>query len=87
MITKERIPVKERAPEERIHDFEEVSLGYDLESATAEAERCIMCKKRPCIAGCPIELDIPKFIAELKEGEIDKAFATLTEYNCIPAIT
>jgi homotetrameric NADPH-dependent glutamate synthase len=87
VLAKERVQVKERPPEERITDFEEVSLGYDFESAQEEAARCIMCKNHPCTSGCPIEIDIPKFIQEVKDGDIEGAFNTLTQYNCIPGIT
>lgn len=87
MIVKERVQVRERPPEERLTDFEEVSLGYDLEAAKEEAARCIMCRNHPCTTGCPIEIDLPRFIQQVKDGKIEDAFATLTQYNCIPAIT
>jgi glutamate synthase (NADPH/NADH) small chain len=87
LIVKERVHVRERPPDERLTDFEEVSLGYDLEAAKAEAARCIQCRNHPCTKGCPIEIDLPRFIEQVKEGKMEDAFATLTQYNCIPAIT
>ncbi len=82
-----RIPVPERPPEERKHDFDEVPLGYTPEQAIAEAKRCLKCGKSPCVAGCPVEIDIPAFVTEIVEGNFKEALKMMKEYNCIPAVT
>jgi len=73
-------------PAVRSRAFVEVASGYTEEMAVAEANRCILCKNRPCIAGCPVEIDIPKFIQKVAEGDFEGAFQTLTEKNVLPAI-
>ncbi len=83
----DRINVPERGPEERVEDFEEVPLGYDEEQAMIEAERCLQCANKPCIGGCPVEIDIPRFVQQIADGEFQKALETLKETNFIPAIT
>ena len=60
-----------QAPEVRAHNFNEVALGYDQETALAEANRCLNCKNRPCVSGCPVNIHIPEFIAKVKEGAFD----------------
>ena len=62
-----KIPVREQEPKERAHNFEEVCLGYNEEEAKCEASRCINCKNAQCIKGCPVAIDIPGFIAQVKE--------------------
>ncbi|GAU76694.1 NADPH-dependent glutamate synthase [Fusibacter sp. 3D3] len=71
---------------ERITNFEEVALGYTLEEAMAEANRCLECKNKPCVSGCPVAIDIPKFIHEIKAGNLEKAFEVLSEYTSLPAV-
>jgi glutamate synthase (NADPH/NADH) small chain len=71
---------------ERIHNFYEVALGYDEEQALAEAERCLQCPKPQCVKGCPVDIDIPAFIKEIKEGNFLAASAKLKEKNSLPAI-
>ncbi len=71
---------------DRIHNFYEVALGYNEEQAVAEAERCLQCPKPRCIEGCPVDIDIPAFIKEIKEGNFLAASATLKEKNSLPAI-
>jgi glutamate synthase (NADPH/NADH) small chain len=73
-------------PQERVHNFHEVALGFPEELARAEAERCLGCKKYPCVAGCPVEIDIPAFIALIKAGDYAGAIRKLKEKNCLPAI-
>ncbi|NLN42276.1 MAG: NADPH-dependent glutamate synthase, partial [Clostridiales bacterium] len=68
------------------HNFEEVSLGYTLEEDIQEAQRCIQCKKPRCVAGCPVNVYIPKFIAHVAEGNIEKAAEVIKETNNLPAI-
>ncbi len=82
-----RVKVPERSPEERIDDFGEVPLGYSPDQAVEEAKRCLQCKKSPCISGCPVDIDIPKFVNEIAERDFKDALETLKEVNCIPAIT
>jgi len=71
---------------ERSHNFQEVALGYSEAMAVAEANRCIDCKNQPCIKGCPVEIDIPRFVTQVAAGDFRGAFATLSEKNLLPAI-
>src|SRR5574338_1028775 len=73
-------------PHERAHAFTEVALGYPVEAAVEEANRCIICKNRPCIAGCPVEIDIPKFVEQVAQQDFHGAWRTLTDKNVLPAI-
>ena len=73
-------------PAARGRAFVEVASGYTEEMAVAEADRCIMCKNRPCVAGCPVEIDIPAFVQQVAERDFDAAFRTLVEKNVLPAI-
>ena len=79
-------PMPEQAPEVRAHNFEEVALGYDEETAVAEAERCLHCKIPQCRKGCPVGIDIPEFIAKIKERDFDGAIAKIKESSSLPAI-
>ncbi len=83
---KERISMPQQAPEKRIKNFNEVALGYTLEMARKEAARCLQCKKQPCVAGCPVNIDIPGFIKEIKEGRVLDAIRTIKTTNTLPAI-
>jgi len=86
---RERIPrekMPEQAPEKRIHNFEEVPFGYTEEQAILEASRCIVCKKPKCVAGCPVNIDIPKFISQIVEGDFLAAARTVRATNSLPAI-
>jgi glutamate synthase (NADPH/NADH) small chain len=80
------IPMPKQKPEDRIHNFNEVAVGYTMEQAVAEAERCLQCPKPQCIQGCPVELDIPAFIKEIKEKNFDEAIRIVKEKNSLPAI-
>jgi glutamate synthase (NADPH/NADH) small chain len=71
---------------ERARNFEEVALGYPVDLAVLEAQRCIQCKNQPCIAGCPVEIDIPKFIGQVAERDFEGAYKTLMERNVLPAV-
>jgi glutamate synthase (NADPH) small chain len=73
-------------PDVRKANFEEVALGYTKEQAVAEASRCIGCKKPFCMQGCPVEVDIPSFLAQIKDGDFVGAAAKLKEKNSLPAI-
>lgn len=76
----------ERDPVERSRNFKEVNLGYSLADALAEAERCIMCSKPACIEGCPVSIDIPRFIRHLLVRDLDGALAVINESNLLPSI-
>ena len=76
----------ERDPVVRATNFQEVNLGYDLTLALQEAERCIQCKKPTCIAGCPVSIDIPRFIRHLLIRDLDGALAVINESNLFPSI-
>ncbi|MDN5310363.1 MAG: glutamate synthase small chain [Methanolobus sp.] len=71
---------------ERARNFEEVALGYIEEQAIAEASRCLECKNPKCVQGCPVEIDIPGFIAQMKAGDFDGAIATIKLTNSLPAV-
>ena len=79
-------PMPVQAPEVRAHNFEEVALGYDEETAVAEAERCLHCKVPQCRKGCPVSVDIPAFIAKIKERDYDGAIEKIKETNSLPAV-
>ena len=83
---KGRVPVREQDPKVRATNFEEVCLGYNKEEAMAEAERCLHCKNAKCVQGCPVNIDIPGFIAEVKEGNVEKAFKIIGQDSSLPAI-
>jgi len=88
-LAKHQIPrqkMPERPADSRRHDFDEVTLGYDEETAVAEASRCLACKNKPCVAGCPVEIDIPGFINRIRERDIAGAIHMIKQANCLPAI-
>lgn len=73
-------------PKTRAHNFDEVALGYTKEIALEEAARCLNCKNRPCVSGCPVNINIPDFIAQVKEGDIEGAYKTITATSSLPAV-
>lgn len=79
-------PMPERDALERSRNFKEVNLGYSLADALAEAERCIMCTKPTCIEGCPVGIDIPRFIRHLLVRDLDGARAVINESNLFPSV-
>ena len=86
---KEKVPrqaMPEQDPKERIRNFNEVPYGYTKEIAMAEASRCIQCKKPACVAGCPVDVDIPGFIKLIAEGKFTEAAWKLKETNALPAV-
>jgi glutamate synthase (NADPH/NADH) small chain len=83
---KKREHMKDRPVAERIRDFQEVPLGYTPEQAMEEAKRCIQCKKPLCVAGCPVEIDIPAFLKLVAEGDFEGAAKKIKETNALPAI-
>jgi len=82
--TKHKMP--EQDPKKRIKNFNEVPYGYDKETAIEEAKRCLQCKKKPCTEGCPVEIDIPEFIACIANGEFDKAAEIIKAKSNLPAV-
>ena len=82
----EKVKMPEQAPDVRNRNFEEVALGYTAEMAMEEAARCMGCKKQPCVGGCPVNVRIPEFLAEVKEGNFDKAYEIIHDTNALPAI-
>ena len=84
---KEKVPrhkMPEQEPQLRIRNFDEVPLGYTEEQAIAEAERCIQCKKPSCMAGCPVDVNIPAFVKLIAEGRFIEAALKLKETNAPP---
>lgn len=81
-----KIPVREQDPAVRATNFEEVCYGYNLEEAMQEASRCIQCKNPKCVAGCPVSIDIPGFIKEVTENNIEEAFKVISKYSSLPAV-
>ncbi len=81
-----RIAMPLQDPQERIHNYYEVALGYTEEMAVTEASRCLMCKKPLCVQGCPVEIDIPNFISKIQEKDFRGAYNAIKEDNALPAI-
>ncbi len=81
-----KVPVREQAPEVRATNFEEVCLGYNKEEAVEEANRCLGCKKAKCVEGCPVSINIPGFVHEVKEGNFEKAYQIISESSALPAV-
>ena len=81
-----KVPVREQEPQVRAANFEEVCLGYNKEEAMAGAERCLNCKNAKCIAGCPVAIDIPAFIEEVKKGELEEAARVIAKASALPAV-
>ncbi len=85
-IPQDRTPMPEQDPQARAKNFAEVACGYSLENALREAERCLLCPDQPCVAGCPVGIDIPGFIRKISEKNFRGAYDILTETNLLPAI-
>ena len=82
----DKTPMPEQDPIKRAGNYSEVALGYTDDNAKTEAERCIGCKHKPCVAGCPVEVDIPGFITKLAEGDPAAAYEIIRNTNALPAI-
>ena len=83
-MTKNPMPAQE--PDVRNKNFNEVALGYTEEQAIDEANRCLNCKHRPCVGGCPVQIEIPAFIAKVAEGDFEGAYEVITRSSSLPAI-
>jgi len=85
-FSKWKTPIKEQDPEVRRSNFKEVCLGYSIEEGMKEAARCLQCKTRPCVAGCPVAIDIPSFIKCIREGDMAGAAEVMNKYTNLPAV-
>lgn len=81
-----KIPMPEQEPHIRNKNFKEVSLGYTKEMAMEEAARCLNCKNKPCVNGCPVNVRIPEFIMKVVDGNFEEAYHILKSTNCLPAV-
>lgn len=84
IMKKHPMPVQD--PLVRNRNFKEVALGYDEETAIEEAKRCLNCKQRPCVTGCPVNIVIPEFIKYVAEGEFEKAYQVISASSALPAV-
>ena len=85
-MTPKKTAMPTREPSVRARDFDEVTLGYTAEMAIAEAKRCLNCKHKPCVSGCPVNIRIPEFIARVAEGDFDGAYEIICESSSLPAV-
>ena len=81
-----KCPMPVQDPEVRNKNFSEVALGYTAEMAVNEAKRCLHCKNKPCVSGCPVGIDIPGFIAKVAEEDFEGAFEVLSASSALPAV-
>ncbi len=81
-----KVPVREQEPKVRATNFEEVCLGYSQEEAVEEAARCLNCKNPKCVEGCPVHINIPGFIEQIKTGDFKKAYDVISESSSLPAV-
>ena len=81
-----KVAMPEQDPNVRNKNFEEVALGYTKEMAMEEAERCLHCKNKPCMQGCPVNVKIPEFIELVAKGDLLGAYAKIKETNALPAV-
>lgn len=85
-VKQEKTPISEQPPQVRVQNFNEVALGYSLSEALDEANRCLDCKKPTCIDGCPVHINIPKFIMEIRQRDFKASYETLKHDNMLPAV-
>ena len=81
-----KVPVREQDAKVRATNFEEVCYGYNKEEAVEESQRCITCKNAKCVEGCPVSIDIPAFIAAVKEEKFEEAFQVISKSSALPAV-
>ncbi len=79
-------PMPHQDPQVRAANFNEVALGYTREQAIDEAQRCLNCKNMPCVAGCPVKIHIPEFIAKVAEGDFEAAYQIIAKDSALPAV-
>ncbi len=82
-----KTPMTEANPDIRRRNFEEVAKGYTAEEAVNEAKRCLNCKNMPCVAGCPVNVRIPEFVAHVAAGEFEQAYAVIRSTNALPGVS
>ena len=82
-----KVPMPEQDPNVRNKNFLEVAMGYTEEMAMEEASRCLNCKHKPCVSGCPVNVRIPEFVAKVAEGKFEEAYEIITSTNSLPAIS
>ena len=85
-IQPKRCPMPTQEPKVRATNFEEVALGYSDETALSEASRCLNCKNSLCVAGCPVGIQIPRFIQKIKEGDMEGAYQVIAAHSSLPAV-
>ena len=85
-VVQKKNAMPEQLPSERSRNFKEVALGYTAEIAVEEAKRCLNCKNRPCVAGCPVNIDIPDFISHIKTGDFEAAYQSISRSSSLPAV-
>ena len=83
-LVKNKMP--EQEPQVRNKNFKEVALGYTAEQAIDEAQRCLNCKHKPCVSGCPVNVKIPEFIAKIAEGDFEAAYQVIAKDSSLPAV-
>lgn len=81
-----KVPMPEQEPQIRARNFKEVTLGYTKEMAMEEAQRCLNCKNKPCVSGCPVGVRIPEFVAEIAQGNFENAYDIIKTTNGLPAV-
>ena len=81
-----KCPMPVQDPDVRNKNFKEVALGYTYEMAVNEAKRCLNCKNKPCVSGCPVNIDIPAFIAKVADEDMEGAYAVLSASSALPAV-
>jgi len=86
VIRPTQVPMRERDPQARTRTFDEVPAGYTPDEAQEEAARCLQCRDAPCMNGCPVNIHIPKFIREIREGDFRAAITTIKQTNNLPAV-
>ena len=86
MAMKTKVPVREQDPKVRATNFEEVCYGYNSEEAQEEAQRCLNCKNPRCVQGCPVSINIPDFIQEVKAGNFEEAAKVIAKSSSLPAV-
>lgn len=85
-VSQKKHEMPTQSPEIRAKNFKEVAFGYSEETAVAEAQRCLNCKNRPCVSGCPVNVHIPDFISKIKEGDFEGAYREISLSSTLPAV-